>query len=112
MLPDVLIKDVSVELTINKPISEASLQITGEVKASSIGQKEIGYCYVILTYDAEAKAFPVAVLQAKMVFTVVEFDPNTKVEEKPYADEFFLPDVAVSAKDYITGKTLTESEFK
>lgn len=103
---------MSVELTIDKAASEPSLQIADEVKAPSIRQKEVGYCYVILTYDAETKALPVAVFRAKMVFTVVEFDPNAKVEEKPYGDEFVLPDVTISAKDYIAGKTLTESEFK
>jgi len=108
LLPNVVIKNVGVVLTINDPV----LQFVNEVKAPSISHKEIGYSYVILTYDAESKTFPVSTFQAKMLFTIVEFDPSTNVEEGSYEEEYILPDLTLSAKDYVTGKTLNETEFK
>jgi coatomer protein complex subunit gamma len=108
LLPNLVVKDVSVALTINDPI----LQFVSEVKASSISHKETGYSYVILSYNSESKPFPVTTFQAKMLFTIVEFDPSTNTEEGSYEDEYILPDVTLSAKDFVTGKALNETEFK
>jgi hypothetical protein len=108
LLQNISIRNVSVTLTLNDTL----LQLFNEIKAPSIGYKEIGYCYSILSYEYEAHSFPVASFKAKMVFTLVEFDSNTGIEEGSYADEYVLPDVTLSAKDFVVGKLLSEEEFK
>ena len=108
LLPDIIIKDVSVALSINEP----SLQFINDVKAPSISHKEIGYCYSVLTYDSETYSFPISTFQAKMMFTIVELDPTTKQEEGSYSEEYVLPDVVLSAKDYINGTVVKADEFQ
>lgn len=108
LLPNITMKDVSIELTTTEPPRE----FISKVKSSSIGYKEIGYCYSVMNYDPEDNSFPVSTFKAKMLFTIVEFDANTGAEEGSYDEEYALPDVTLSAKDYTTGKALTEEEFK
>lgn len=108
LLPSVVVKNMGVELE----LGESMLQLASEVKAPAIGHKETGYCYVVLNYDSETKAFPVGSFQAKMKFLMVEFDPNTNLEEGSYEDEYVLPEVTLSAKDFVTGKALSDAEFK
>ena len=108
LVSDIIIKDVGVELNIKEP----SLQLVNEIKAPSIGHKEIGYCYNILSYDMESCPFPVSSFQAKMIFTVVEIDDSTKTEQGSYSEQYVLPEVALSAKDYIIGRQLKPDEFQ
>jgi len=108
LLQNISIRDVGVSLTLDN----TPLQLANEIKAPSIGYKEIGYCYSILSYDPEVLCFPIALFKAKMIFTLVELDSNTGIEEGSYADEYVLPDVTLSAKDFVKGKLLTEDKFK
>lgn len=108
MLQDVVIKDVRVSLK----VKGAPLQIVEETKTGSISHGEVGYAYTIMTYDAEHYAFPVTALEAKMDFTATEIDPASKTEQGSYPDEYALPDVMLSAKDYVQGRPMKSSEFK
>lgn len=108
LLANVAIKDVAIVLG----TGDSVLELVSEVKAPCIKHKEIGYCYSILRYDADSRSFPVGSFQAKMMFTMVEFDPNTNAEEGSYPEEYVLPEVTLSAKDYTVGKSLSEGEFK
>jgi len=108
LLPDVLIKDVLIQLQ----LKDTPLQHVNEIQSGAISQNSFGYCYSILTYDGESVVYPIATLKAKMVFTAIEIDPTSKAEQGSYPDEYSLPDVTISAKDYIQGKPSKASEFQ
>ena len=108
LLPDIVIKDAVVSLQLN----DSPLQAANEVKSGTISQGTHGYAYNVLTYNAENVVFPTATLKAKLSFNVFEIDPASKEEQGSYPDEYTLPDVVVSAKDYVRGTPYESKEFR
>ncbi len=106
-LADQVIKDVGVTLQ----LKGTPLQLVNGIKAASIAQGQVGYVYSVLTFDANEVAFPTGTLKAKLEFNVVEIDPTSKAEQGTYPDEYALPDLAISAKDYVKGKQMDHKQF-
>ncbi len=106
-LPDQIVRDAVVLLQ----VKGTPLQLVNEVKAGSIAHGETGYAYSVLTYDSNECTFPAGTLKCKMQFSVVEIDSGTKAEQGSYADEYALPDLVISAKDYVRGKAMESKQF-
>ena len=107
LLPEVLLKNLTVSLS----LKDTQFQMVNDINAPSIAHDEVGYAYIVLTYSMETAMFPVSVFKAKLTFTMVELDPASKTEQGSYPEEYALPDVAISAKDYVQGKTYGMTEF-
>lgn len=107
MLTDQIYKDVTFSLQLKEPLKQ--LQI---IKSEAIGYGQTGYSYIILSYEKSECLFPTGTFKGKMSFSAVEVDPTSKVEQGNYSDEYVLPDITLSSKDYIKGKVMTTPEFK
>ena len=93
-------------------LKDTPFQLVSEIKSDVVGYGQVGYSYDILTYDNTVTAFPTGSFKGKMCFLAAEIDPSSKVEQGSYPDEYALPDIKLSAKDYIKGKIFSLSEFK
>eukprot|EP00831_Metopus_contortus_P036837 TRINITY_DN2907_c0_g1_i1.p1 TRINITY_DN2907_c0_g1~~TRINITY_DN2907_c0_g1_i1.p1 ORF type:complete len:235 (+),score=46.20 TRINITY_DN2907_c0_g1_i1:147-851(+) len=110
MINDQILKNVSIELQ----LKDTSFQLLSEKPATKIEYSQIDYAYLILSYNFSENPYPTKTLKAKMKFTSVEIDPSSKekIELGSFEDEYALPEIVFSAKDYVKGIELNLKEYE
>lgn len=108
LLNDQILSEVKISLD----IKDTPLQSLAVVPSGKIAFGQVGYSYLSMQFDPQDCLFPTGTFKSKMNFTVIEYDAGSKSEEGSYQEEYVLPGVLITAKDYIHGVPMKVKEFK